>query len=237
MRHQRVADVMARDVVTVPVDAPLQQVVRTLAERRVSGAPVVDANGSVVGIVTEADLLGKQAKAGVAAKASTWRLLRRKFFDRSGTTRTAADFMSTPVITVEPSTRVSAAAAILARNHIKRAPVVDADGRLRGIVSRKDLLSVYLRADSELAAEIRSEVFDRAMWVPPTDVTVEVSGGVATLRGKVERRSMIEVITALATAVDGVVEVRNELVADTDDTHIRPPPPENIGILHPFTER
>ncbi|WP_433722193.1 CBS domain-containing protein [Nocardia sp. CA-129566] len=233
MRHQRVADVMARDVVTVPVDAPLPQVVRTLAERRVSGAPVVDANGSVVGIVTEADLLGKQASAGVAAQASTWRLWRRKFFGRGVTARTAADFMSAPVITVEPGTRVSAAAAILARNHIKRAPVVDADGRLRGIVSRKDLLSVYLRADAELAAEIRSEVLDRAMWVPPTDVTVEVSGGVATLRGKVERRSMIEVITALATAVDGVVEVRNELVADTDDTHIPPSTPENVGILHP----
>ncbi|MEV5837620.1 CBS domain-containing protein [Nocardia sp. NPDC052112] len=236
MRRRRVADVMTRDVVTVPMEAPFRQAVRILAERGVSGAPLVDANGYVVGIVTEGDLLGKQARVGDAAQASTWRRLWRKLVDHGATPQTAADFMSTPVITVQPGARLTTAAALLARHNIKRAPVVDTDGGLHGIISRKDLLSVYLRTDAELADEIRAEVLTRAMWVPPTDVTVEVSDGVATLRGKVERQSMIEVITALTTAVDGVVDVRNQLVADTDDTHIPPPPPENVGMLHPFTK-
>lgn len=227
---------MTRDVVTVSANAPFRQVVRILAEHGVSGAPVVDTNGYVVGVVTESDLLGKQARVGDAARASTLRLLLRRLFDRRGTARIAADFMSTPVIMVEPGARLTAAAAILARHNVNRAPVVDIDGVLHGIVSRKDVLSVYPRADAELADEIRSEVLPRAVWVPPPDVTVEVSGGVATLCGKVERQSMIEVMTALTAAVDGVVDVRNQLVADTDDTHTPPPPPENVGILHPFTK-
>ncbi|GAB4585642.1 CBS domain-containing protein [Nocardia sp. IFM 10818] len=228
---------MTRDVVTVPADAPFRKVARMLAEHRVSGVPVLDADGRVVGMVSEADLLGRQARAGGANGSALWHLLRHKAFARSGATRTAADLMTAPVVTVSADDRLPAAAAILARHGVKRAPVLDADGTLRGIVSRKDLLSVYLRHDADLAAEIREEVLTRAMTVPPRRVTVEVRGGIVTLRGNVERRSMIEIITVLTEAVDGVVDVHNELTADLDDTQLPSPPPENVGILHRFTGR
>ncbi|MVU77605.1 CBS domain-containing protein [Nocardia sp. ET3-3] len=237
MRHKRVADVMTRDVVTVHTDTPFRQVVRALAEHGVSGLPVLDADDHVVGIVTEADVLGRQARAGGAADPPVWHLVRRKRIARRDQARTAADLMSTPIVAVAADDRLTSAAATLARNGVKRAPVLDADGALHGIVSRKDLLSVYLRADADLAAEIREEVLTRAMCVPPPDVTLEVRGGIVTLRGKVERQSMIEIITVLTQAVDGVVEVRNEIRSDYDDTDIPPPPPENVGILHRFIER
>ncbi|APA98355.1 CBS domain-containing protein [Nocardia seriolae] len=236
MKHKRVADVMTRDVVTVRTDTPFRAVARILAERNISGVPVLDTDGHLVGVVTETDLLGRQARAGGAPGPSLWQLLRRKGFARSTAARTAADLMSASVVTVGMGDRLTSAAATLARHGVKRAPVLDDDGTLRGIVSRKDLLSVYLRDDADLAAEIREEVLTRAMCVPGPDVTLEVRGGIITLRGKVERQSMIDIITALTEAVDGVVDVRNELVADFDDTKIPPPPPENVGILHRFTE-
>lgn len=235
MRHTRVADVMTTEVVTVRTDTSFRKIARTLAEHGISGAPVLDTHGRVVGLVSEADLLGRQAHAGGADGPIPWHLLRRRARDDAA--RTAADLMSAPVVTVRAGDRLAAAAATLARHGVKRAPVLDADGELRGIVSRKDLLSVYLRHDADLATEIREEVLTRAMCVPPQQVTIEVRDGVVTLRGKVERQSMIEIITALTGAVDGVVDVHNELVADLDDTHIPPPTPQNVGILHRFTDR
>lgn len=236
MRHTRIADVMTRDVVTVRTDTPFQKIARTLAEHNVSGVPVLDADGHVVGMVSEADLLGRQVRSGGLNGQTLRHLLRRKAFARRGASRTAADLMNAPVVTVNENDRLTAAAATLARHGVKRAPVLDADGALRGIVSRKDLLSVYLRHDADLAGEIREEVLTEAMCVPPQQVSIEVRTGVVTLRGKVERQSMIGVITALTEAVDGVVDVHNEIVAEVDDTHLAPPPPENVGILHRFIE-
>ncbi|MEV2225938.1 BON domain-containing protein [Nocardia vinacea] len=126
------------------------------------------------------------------------------------------------------------AAAALARHSMKRVPVVDTDGALVGIVSRKDLLSVYLRADADLAEEIHTEVPLHAMYLAPSEVTVEVADGVVTLRGKVERTSMIEIIAALTSAVDGVVDVHTEITAEHDDTDLPPPTQENIGVFYPL---
>ncbi|MCP9618759.1 CBS domain-containing protein [Nocardia otitidiscaviarum] len=215
MRHKRVADVMTQDVITVPVDMPFHGIVRTMAEHAVSGVPVIDAHRRVVGIVTEADLIGRQA--GVAP-VSAWQALRRRLFSQRGTGRTAADLMSAPVVTVDAGARLTTAAALMARQHVKRLPVLGPDRVLRGIVSRKDLLSVYRRPDPELAAEVRDEVLRRAMSVPHSAVSVAVDQGVVTLSGTVERGSMIEIIRVLTAAVDGVVDVVTDLTAEVDET-------------------
>ncbi|RDI60495.1 CBS domain-containing protein [Nocardia pseudobrasiliensis] len=234
MKHKRICDVMTRDVISVTTTTPFREVVRTLRDHDVSGVPVLDADGRVVGIVTEADLLGRQARAGGAVPGRIRHLLLHGAFARSGVARTAADLMSSPVVTVSAPDHLTTAAAALARHDVKRAPVLDVDGRLVGIVSRKDLLSVYLRPDYELVAEIRTEVFTRAMCVPRRAVSVEIVDGVVTLTGEVERQSMIEIITVLTEAVDGVVAVHNRLTARTDDTHLPPPEPENVGVFHPL---
>ncbi|WP_330181396.1 CBS domain-containing protein [Nocardia sp. NBC_01503] len=215
MAHKTVADVMTRDVVSVPEDMPFHEVVRVLAGHNVSGVPVLDRKRRVVGMVSEADLLDRQARLGGAPGIKTWISLRRKASARKGVGRTAVELMNHPLVAVGPDTRVSAAAAVLARHGVKRAAVVDPGGVLVGIVSRKDLLTVYLRSDAELADEIRAEVLEKAMWLTPSEVGVDIRNGVVTLRGTVESSGMIEVITALTEAVDGVVGVHNEIVADT----------------------
>ncbi|RDI51147.1 CBS domain-containing protein [Nocardia mexicana] len=215
MLHKTVADVMTRDVVSVRVDTPFKHVIRTLAEHDVSGVPVLDRKRYVVGMISEADLLDRQAYLGGGRRAIAWSVLRRREFARKRDARTAADLMSTPAVTVDVDARVTAAAAVLARGGVKRAAVVDDRGVLVGIVSRKDLLSVYLRSDAELADEIRTEVLEKAVWLAPAEATVEVRNGVVTLRGVVEQRGTIGIVTALTDVVDGVVEVHNEIVADT----------------------
>lgn len=230
MRHKTVADVMSTDVVAIPFDATFARAVQILAARRISGAPVIDANGALVGVVSEADLLAPQAERGgspgrVARLRS--RLVRRRPRDGS-----VDEVMATPPITVTPDTSVTVAAASLARHSIKRLPVVDAAGALVGVVSRRDVLTVYLRPDDELRETVRSEVLERAMWMDPASVRVTVEAGVVTLQGRVERQSMVPIIAALTASVDGVVDVVNELDAEFDDTHPPRPEPENVGILH-----
>ena len=230
MKHVRVADVMTAEVVAIASDASFKRAVHILADRGVSGAPVLGTQGEVVGVVSEADLLDKQAVS--AARPNIVRRVLARWRPSPRRTETVADVMSAPAITTEPHTSVSRAAATLARHSIKRLPVVDAAGNLVGIVSRRDVLAVYLRPDAELLEEIRLEVLERAMWMDPASIQVAVEGGVVTLRGRVDRQSMIAIVTTLVSAVDGVVDVVAELEADEDDT--RPPrvEPENVGILH-----
>lgn len=235
MRHKRIADVMTREVITVRTGTPFDEVVSTLAAHHISGAPVLDDTGHLVGMVTEADLIDKQAEVGEPGWARRARM--RKHDVHHGVSPTAADVMTSPVVSLTTGVRLSAAAAALARHDIKRVPVLDDAGRLAGILSRKDLLSVYLRTAEEIAAEVREDVLIQAMCVPPAEVTVTVEDGVVTLTGQVERQSMIEIITVLTAAVDGVVDVHNDLTARTDDTHIPEPPPENVGVLYPLLHR
>jgi CBS domain-containing protein len=116
-----------------------------------------------------------------------------------------------------------------------RIPVefVDGDGKLVGVVSRSDLLRVFLRTDREIREEVREEVLRREMAVDPASLYVAVHNGIVTLNGTVERASMIPVITALTRRVDGVVEVRQQLKADLDDRGVSPVPPGPVGVLSP----
>ncbi|WP_330180127.1 CBS domain-containing protein [Nocardia sp. NBC_01503] len=236
MRHNHVADVMTREVVTVRRHAQFHEIARLLATHRISGVPVVDADGRVTGIVTEADLLLRHAQAGGAGPGPVRRRLHRRAISRRLAARTAAELMTTPVITVRATDRLSTAAALLARHGVKRLPVVDANGKPEGILSRRDVLSIHRRSDSDIADEIRGDVLTAAMCVPPSDVSVGVTEGVVSLQGKVERQSMIDIITRLVASVDGVIYVHHELTTDFDDTHLPPPEPENVGILHRFIE-
>ncbi|MET9492958.1 CBS domain-containing protein [Nocardia sp. NPDC006630] len=234
MRQPHVADVMTPEVVTVRRHAQFHEIVRLLAANHISGVPVLDVAGRVTGMVTEADLMLRHAQAGGTGPGPVRRRLHRKAITRRLLARTASELMTTPVVTVQATDRLSTAAALLARHGVKQLPVVDADGKLVGIVSRKDVLSIHRRSDADLATEIRADILTRAMCVPPADVSVEVTEGIVSLQGKVERQSMIDIITRLTADVPGVVYVHHELTADFDDTHLPPPEPDNVGILHRF---
>ena len=131
--------------------------------------------------------------------------------------------MTSPAVTVGPDASVAEAARLLHRHGIKRLPVVDPPGPLLGIVSRADLLKVFLRSDADIAQEIRQQVLQRAMWMDPDTVGVDVRDGVVTLTGQLERRSLIPITLSLVRGLDGVVEVVDRLSFELDDTPIMVP--------------
>jgi CBS domain-containing protein len=221
MRHLKVDDVMTRRVATVQVGAPFKEVARLLAERKISAVPVLDGDGKLAGIVSEADLLRKeQYHEDAMPTRRRFGSRRERVFRAKARGDFAGDVMTTPAITVGPEATVVEAAKLMIEQDVKRLPVVDSDGCLVGIVSRADLLWVFLRPDDEIAEEIRTDVFARVLLQEPT-YTVAVTDGIATLSGKLDRRSSVEIAERLVRAVDGVVDVVNGLTYRVDDSEKR----------------
>jgi CBS domain-containing protein len=220
---RRIRDVMTQQVVTVNERASFKDVAMTLAERRVSAVPVLDREGRVLGIVSEADLVLKEEYPEGPPEGRMFQGRRRRIAQAKAAGDTAAELMTAPAVTIGPDASVAEAARLLHHNGIKRLPVVDPAGPLLGIVSRADLLKVFLRSDADIAREIRQQVLMRAMWMNPDTVVVDVRDGVVTLTGQLERRSLIPITVSLVRGLDGVVEVVDRLSFELDDTPIMVP--------------
>ena len=220
---RRVRDVMTREVVTVANQASFKEIAATMAEHRVSAVPVLDADGRVAGIVSEADLLLKGEFPDGPPGRRLFQGHRQRVERAKAAGDTAAELMTAPAVTVDPDASVTEATRLLHRHGIKRLPVVDPAGPLLGIVSRADLLRVFLRSDSQIAQEIRQNVLVRAMWVDPDAVTVQVRDGVVTLTGELERRSLIPITVSLVHGLDGVVDVVDRLTFELDDSPMMVP--------------
>ncbi|MFF0223863.1 CBS domain-containing protein, partial [Streptomyces sp. NPDC004629] len=204
-RRYAVSDVMTRKVVAVKAKASFKDIVRTLRQWGVTALPVLDDDRRVVGVVSEADLLPKEeVKDGDPAPVT-------RAADGSAAAKAAAvtadRLMTAPAVTVAGSATLALAARIMARNGIKRLPVVDAAGVLTGIVSRSDLLKVFLRDDEEIAEEVRRDVVGRLFVAPPESLRVEVHDGVVTLTGRVRDTTLVPVVARLVRGVEGVVDV------------------------------
>jgi CBS-domain-containing membrane protein len=209
MRRRTVNDVMTRGVVSAYRGACFKDIVQVMIKRGITAMPVIDEGHRVVGVVSQSDLLAKQAHKNGGKRR---RFGRRR--DRSwakAQALTAEDLMTTPAITVRPEATIVEAARSLEAHRIKRMPVTDDEDRLVGIVSRRDLLSVFTRTDEEIRDEVRHEVFALA---DPTEVSVHVRHGVVTLSGTMRQRELIPIVVRLAGATDGVVGVINELNRD-----------------------
>jgi CBS domain-containing protein len=208
---------MSRDVVTVTPETPLKDVAARLAENRIAGVPVCDRAGRVLGVVSEADILWKEI--GLSAERGgliDWIL---NAADRSNdriAARTAGDAMTSPAVTVSPSTPVAAAAKLMLDKHVNRLPVVE-DERLVGIIARADLVRAFQRSDEEIEREIREDVLLHTLWVAPEAIRLGVSGGQVTLAGQVENRTTAELIEAYVRRVPGVIGLRSELAWQLDD--------------------
>jgi CBS domain-containing protein len=204
-----VSDVMTRTVAAVGARAPFKDIVRTMRDRRVSALPVVDDEGRVAGVVSEADLLPKEefrdGDPGLPPSGADAADLAR------AGAMTAAELMTSPAVTTRADATLARAARIMARHRVKRLPVVDGTGVLRGIVSRADLLKVFLREDEEIAEEVRREVVAYLFPLPASAVRVAVEDGVVTLAGRVRDTALVPVAARLVRAVEGVVDVRFDL--------------------------
>lgn len=220
-----VRDVMTTDVITVRPETPLADVARELVNRRISGVPVVDSGGAVLGIVSEADFLIK----GEGHDGVHHRPLARLFGESTASraklakiaATTAGEAMTSPAETIGPSASVSHAAARMSQLKVNRLPVVD-DGKLVGIVTRADLVRAYARSDEDLARSIREDVLLRSLWLDPAAFEVAVDDGVVTITGSVQRRSMAEIVERVIAMAPGVVAIRANLSWIEDDSGFRP---------------
>ena len=214
--YRTVENVMTRDVVCVNKDTGYKDMVKLLAARRVSAMPVVDDGRHVLGVVSEADLLLKQEKpARPGIRLLSTRRRRRERAKAMATV--AAALMSQPPITISTQATLTEAARRLHTEGVKRLPVVDAVGRLVGIISRVDLLKMFLRSDEALHREIVEDIILGDLLMGPNRFDVHVEDGVVVLQGRCERRSLIPTVVRAVADVEGVVRVENRLGYDVDD--------------------
>jgi CBS domain-containing protein len=209
---------MTGEVLAVRRDTSYKEMAARLHEYRVSAFPVVDENRRVIGVVSEADLLAKEALAGehTAIPVAITGILHHKGYQKAEGI-TAGDLMTHPAVTVRPEDSVEHAARLMYTLQVKRLPVVDAGGYLVGIVSRSDLLTVFDRPDEEIHAEIVNDVILRDFLVDPALYTVTVADGIVTIQGAPETADLGHRLVTRIRHVQGVVAVRDELAY---------PPPE-----------
>ncbi|MFC8348451.1 CBS domain-containing protein [Streptomyces sp. NPDC057280] len=205
-----VSDVMTRTVVALGSTATFKDIVKAMRRWQISALPVVDDEHRVVGVVSEADLLPKEEFRAHDPDADV-RLRRPEALARAQA-RTAGELMTAPAVTVDADASLARAARIMARHQVKRLPVVDDTGVLTGIVSRTDLLKVFLRTDADIVEEVRREVVEPLFPDPLEPVRVDVRDGVVTLTGRVWDTWLVPIAVRLARAVEGVVDVDSALM-------------------------
>ncbi|AJF63190.1 CBS domain-containing protein [Streptomyces vietnamensis] len=198
-----VSDVMTHTAIAIGRDAPYKEIVALMDEWKVSALPVLEGEGRVIGVVSEADLLPKEEFRGVEPRPEEF-----PEAAKAGAVR-AGELMSSPAVTVHADASLAEAARIMARRKVKRLPVVNGIGMLEGVVSRSDLLKVFLRNDEEIAAEIRRTVLGGSAAL--ADLDVAVVEGVAILRGALPDRALVPLLARAVRAVEGVVDVRMDL--------------------------
>ncbi|MGW5861543.1 CBS domain-containing protein [Streptomyces sp. NPDC055239] len=227
MRHSKIGSVMTSEVVSAQYGTPFKEVAKRFSEYRISGLPVIDADDKVVGVISETDLLVREAQAPDPHRPPRrFRLSRMSGAARKdrakATARTAGQLMSTPPVCVHADNTIAEGARRMAQHKVERLPVVDDEDRLVGIVTRRDLLQVFLRADHEIRHEVIEQILVRTLWLTPQAVRVDVQNGVVTLEGQLERRSEVSVALHMTRETDGVVAVVDKLTFRLDDSHLQP---------------
>ncbi|MGH3222466.1 MAG: CBS domain-containing protein [Streptosporangiaceae bacterium] len=216
-----VKDIMTTYVVAVRPSASFKEMAARLHEFRVSAFPVVDDEGKVLGVVSEDDLLAKEAVAltlaGMPAEISERIAHRLHRSGREADGLTAGELMTSPAVTTTPDTPVENAARSMYNFRVKRLPVVNPDGRLVGIVSRSDVLSVFDRSDEEIRKEIVDDVILHGFLQDPRMFAVTVKAGVVTMQGSPETAALGRDIVRMVRHVQGVVAVRDRLSYTADD--------------------
>jgi len=207
-----VKDVMTTRVVSVTRDASFRTMAAALREHRVSAFPVVADDGTVIGVVSESDMLAKEALGSEpeGMPGMIGGLLRRREHQKARGI-TAGDLMTSPPVTVTADDTIERAARLMYTRKVKRLPVVDENGHLVGIVSRSDLLSVFGRPDSGIREDVLDEVLKHELCTDPAAFTVEVKDGIVTLQGRPETCEFGHELVDLVRHVQGVVAVRDRL--------------------------
>jgi CBS-domain-containing membrane protein len=208
----KIKDVMTPEVISIRADRPFREAVELMLAARVSGLPVLDADERLVGIVTEADCVAKEA-ASPERRRRTLRAVIDPVFAQSAERAVAstgtkvADVMTCDVAVAKPDEAVRSVARRMLELGVKRMPVESEDGELVGVVSRHDLIKVFRRSDDTLASDVRATLA-RSLYVSPEhDVWVTARNGVVTVTGRVLRESDVAIVPEIVRTVDGVVDL------------------------------
>jgi CBS domain-containing protein len=209
----RVKDVMTTEVLTVRPETTLKDAAALLAERGISGLPVVDLGGQVVGVLSEGDVLFKEMGQRAAKRPFVDRLLSLPPSDLEAkvSAATVGEAMTAPALTIGPRRPLTEVAGTMIERGVKRLPVVDDSGNLVGIVTRADLVRAFVRSDEAIEREIRDDVIQRSLWIEPDRVEVSVEAGEVRLAGEVETKAEAELIPEFVQRVPGVVSVLSKL--------------------------
>ncbi|MGC1891284.1 MAG: CBS domain-containing protein [Stellaceae bacterium] len=220
----KAADLMTSFVVTVTPEATIEYAAQLMLQHRISGLPVTDSDGGVLGIVTESDLL-RRAETGTDKRHARWvslligpGRLAQEYVHTHG--RKVGEVMTERVFTVTPETPLADLVALMETKHVKRVPVVD-QGRLVGIVSRADVMAALVGllsekpagsvTDSDIRNQIHAEI-DRQPWGPRGSVDVIVTNGVVVLKGTIPDERERAALCVAAENVPGVTAVHDRLI-------------------------
>lgn len=200
-----VVDLMTTEVIAVSRDTGLREAARLMFRNRVSGLPITEPDGTLIGIITEADFLRLEVERQEGARDQV---------------ATVGEVMSIGVVTIRPEMEIYEAAKIMAVQEVRRLPVVDDDNRLLGVISRADIVSIFTRPDDVIEDEIREDLLRRVLFIDPDELGVSVTNGVVALSGEVGTRAEASMLEELTNRLDGVFGVETKLTwlhADVDD--------------------
>jgi CBS domain-containing protein len=215
----RVEDVMTVEVVTARPDMSLKEAARELAAHGISGMPVLDEAMQVVGVISEADLIAKEAHQPEADGHLLRRLAHHAPSDdeRRYDAHSVSAAMTSPAVTIDAYYTLTGAAELMLRRRVNRLPVLRGE-RLVGIVTRADLVRAFARSDSDVASDVREVVtLQKELGSEYGDVGISIEDGLVTLTGEVRRRTLAETLPGAARGVPGVVGVRSELTWSVDE--------------------
>lgn len=215
----KLSDLMTTDVITIGPDASLKEAARRMVEAEVSGLPVTDESGAVVGVITEADFVASEADRRAPRRAGLLRHWLRNV-ETTPEAKTVSDVMTAEVTTLGPEADHAEAARTMQKAGVKRIPIVDGEGKLKGIVSRGDILRTFTRPDSDIIDEITDHVMREVLWIDPKLVRVLCVEGNVTMSGQLETRSDTQLLVELTSRIDGVASVDNQLSWAYDNTKL-----------------
>jgi CBS domain-containing protein len=209
---------MTTEILTVGPEASLKEAARRMLEGEISGLPVINDDGDLVGIITEADFMATEADRRVTRRAGLLRLFVRDA-EIPSHERLVGDVMTADVKVIGPESDHAEAARLMEKEGIKRIPVV-ADGRLIGLIARADMLKAYVRSDEEIIDEIQGHVMKDILWIDSRRVEIECVDGNVIVSGHLETKSDASLLIELTRRLDGVTSVSDHLTWEVDNTKL-----------------
>jgi CBS domain-containing protein len=215
----RVVDLMAADVISVRRETSLRDAARLMVEKEISGLPVTDEDGTLVGVVSEGDFLRKEVDRGDLLGRG---LLGALFDNRDSLAEAemVGEVMSEQVFTVSPDATLVEAARTMTTHAVKRLPVVTREGKLVGVISRRDVVSAFTRPDELIEDEIREDIMRRLLFLDPALLEITVEAGVVLVSGELPTKTDARLLEAMVQRTDGVIRAQIDVTWKVDDTQV-----------------